>query len=85
MPPGSVVAVHSAYAGGFEGQARFIRFLRGSFGYNLRPLEKGIFTSWLVPLLPDIMEEPLTHQNPLAWLLRYRRQDFRTELFVVEK
>ncbi len=43
------------------------------------------FESWLVPLLPDIMEEPITHQNPLAWLLRYRRQDFATWLFVIRE
>lgn len=35
------------------------------------------------PLLPDIMEEPVTHVNPLAWYLRYMRQNFETTVFQV--
>jgi len=85
MPPGSLVVLHSAYSGGLEGQSHFVRLLREDFGYDLKLMDKAVFTSSLVPLLPDIMEEPLTHQNPLAWLLRYRRQEFRTEVYVVNK
>ena len=39
--------------------------------------------SWVVPLLPDIMERPGTHQNPMAWMLRYRKQHFRTTIHEV--
>lgn len=35
------------------------------------------------PLLPDIMEEPETHVNPLAFHLRYFRQNFQTSVIVV--
>lgn len=82
MEAGSILAVHSAYAGGREG----LRMLAGGLArrYELAPLEGGVFESRLVPLLPDIMEQPLTHQNPLAWLLRYRTQYFRTELYLVK-
>jgi hypothetical protein len=84
MPAGSIVVIHSAYAGGLMGQEMMARGLRERFGYGLEPLPGGVFESWLVPLLPDIMEEPLTHQNPLAWLLRYKTQQFRTEVFRVK-
>ena len=80
MAPGSVVAIHSAY-GGPSAQSALLRLLGER--YDLRPLGRGSFQASIVPLLPDIMEEPLTHQNPLAWLLRYQRQQFSTLLFVV--
>ena len=80
MAPGSVVAIHSAY-GGPSTQSALLRLLGER--YDLRPLGRGFFHASIVPLLPDIMEEPLTHQNPLAWLLRYQRQQFSTFLFVV--
>lgn len=41
------------------------------------------FTYSAFPILPDIMQEPLTHQNPLAPLLRYRRQIFATTILQV--
>jgi hypothetical protein len=81
MPVGSILALHSAY-GGPEKQ----RYLFGMLAqrYVLTPIPNGVFESWLVPLLPDIMEDPGTHQNPLAWMLRYRKQSFRTDLYRVE-
>ncbi|MBN1867716.1 glycosyltransferase family 39 protein [Candidatus Sumerlaeota bacterium] len=81
MPPGSIIAVHTAY-GGPQETARLLGRLRDR--YNVEPIQDGRFVSRLVPLLPDIMEEPLTHQNPLAWLLRYRSQYFETMLLVVK-
>ncbi len=36
-----------------------------------------------LPLLPDIMMEPFTHTNPLAWYLRYRTQLFETSVLRV--
>lgn len=41
------------------------------------------FTYSTIPLLPDIMEEPLAHTNPLAFYLRYRRQYFETVVLKV--
>lgn len=84
MPSGSVVVLSSAYAGGLQGLQMQIQVLREKYGYDLQPLPNALFESTLVPLLPDIMEEPGTHQNPLAWLLRYVPQHFQTEVFVVK-
>lgn len=41
------------------------------------------FSHVSVPLLPDIMQEPLTHTNPLAWYLRYVPQSFQTTILKV--
>lgn len=41
------------------------------------------FASISFPLLPDVMEEPGTHVNPLAWHLRYMRQNFETTVLEV--
>ena len=83
MAPGSVVALHSAYAGGLQGLAAQARFLQEKYNYNLEPVAGGVFESSIVPLLPDIMEVPGTHQNPLAWFFRYQPQHFQTRLFLV--
>jgi 4-amino-4-deoxy-L-arabinose transferase-like glycosyltransferase len=80
MEPGSVVALHSAY-GGPAGMA-FLEALL-SRRYKLKPVPGGYFESRIVPLFPDIMQEPGTHQNPLAWGLRYQPQEFQTRLYVV--
>ena len=80
MESGSVVALHSAY-GGRDGVA-FLETLL-SRRYKLKPVPGGYFESRLVPLFPDIMAEPGTHQNPLAWGLRYQPQEFQTRLYVI--
>lgn len=46
-----------------------------------KQVEKFSYSTF--PLLPDIMEEPLTHTNPLAWYLRYRRQTYETIILKV--
>jgi hypothetical protein len=99
MPPGSIIALHSAY-GGLAAQNAFYRlltqpesraglsnanpYLRLIERYDLELIDNAVFESSLVPLLPDIMQEPGSHQNPLAWAMRYQRQDFRTLLFRVK-
>jgi hypothetical protein len=80
MEPGSVVALHSAY-GGPSGLS-FIEALLAK-RYHLKPVRGGVFESSIVPLLPDIMQEGGTHQNPLAWALRYQTQRFQTRLYLV--
>ena len=80
MEPGSVVALHSAY-GGRAGVAFLETIL--SRRYKLKPVPGGYFESRIVPLFPDIMQEPGTHQNPLAWGLRYQPQEFQTRLYVI--
>ncbi|MFP4379128.1 MAG: ArnT family glycosyltransferase [Candidatus Sumerlaeia bacterium] len=80
MPTGSILALHSAY-GGFE-NLNFVEQLLAS-RYSLRPLPDAVFRATLVPLLPDIMQEPGTHQNPMAWFFRYQPQRFETRLYLV--
>jgi len=46
--------------------------------------EEAWFEARLVPLLPDIMENPDTHQNPAAWFYRYYPQRFRTVVLRIE-
>jgi len=76
LPSGSVLCLHSAH-GGAAAFARTSRWLQESQG------AKSVLTfdSFLVPLLPDIMQEPMSHQNPLALTFRYTPQKFRTEIF----
>lgn len=81
MPPGALVVLHSCY-GGLAQQKALVERLQQS--YRLQPLPEGTFSARLIPLLPDIMQEPGTHQNPLAWGLRYQPQYFRTLLFLVK-
>jgi hypothetical protein len=81
MLPGSIVVVHSAY-GGLIMYNRMLAFLRQS--YNLKELTSGPFYSAIVPLYPDIMEEPGTHQSPVAWGFRYYPQRFKTQVFQIQ-
>jgi len=46
--------------------------------------EVAWFRAEIVPLLPDIMEIPGTHPNPLAWFYRYHRQQFYTVVLAIE-
>jgi hypothetical protein len=80
MESGSVVALHSAYGG--PASMAFLEALL-SRRYKLRAMPDGYFESRIVPLFPDIMQEPGTHQNPLAWTLRYQPQRFQTRLYLV--
>lgn len=41
------------------------------------------FYSEIVPLMDDIMVEPLFNQNPLGWVMRYQPQNFTTRVYRV--
>jgi hypothetical protein len=59
LPPGAILCLHSAYGG--RGVFQEI-MLYVEKHYQLTEL-KRCYAS-IVPLLPDVMEEPLSHQNP---------------------
>ena len=78
LPPGAILCLHSAYGGlGFFQQ--LLSHLQRH--YNLTELKR--FHASIVPLLPDVMEEPVSHQNPLAWFLRYQKQRFYTVIYQI--
>ncbi len=86
---GDYVCLHSAYGGLspvptlLASMLRFdrqIELLRQRYDVT----EAAWFDSSLVPLLPDIMENPDTHTNPAAWFYRYTPQRFRTVIFRIE-
>jgi hypothetical protein len=79
-PRGTIIVLSSAY-GGPAAYVQMRRELMARFG--AAPIGEP-FESSLVPLLPDIMMGPEQgHQSPLAWVYRYQRQQFRTELLRV--
>lgn len=77
LPEGAVLILSSAYPAPDLRQ------------YRLEPLQAADepdanpFHASLLPLLPDIMEQPMTAQNPLAWNFRYSFQRFTTTVYVV--
>ncbi len=78
LPDGAVVCVHSAY-GGKDAMRHFRRRLLPQ-----NPEKIAQFEATIIPLLPDIMEEPISHQNPLAWIFRYHPQHTTTTIYTVE-
>ncbi len=78
LPPGSILVLHSAYGG----RTNFIDTQNNLANlYRLKVLKR--FESKIIPLLPEIMEEPGTHQNPAAWIFRYRQQKFETVVYEI--
>lgn len=75
---GALVSVSSAY-GGTGAFKTMTQWLRNQRGARLA----ASFESRLVPFLPDIMQEPYTHQNPLAMTFRYTPQNFRTDIYYI--
>ncbi|MFH0795237.1 MAG: hypothetical protein V2A74_14530, partial [bacterium] len=73
LPPGSYVVLHSAY-GGMASYKAALQALESIYDVRI----EEVFGAWIIPLLPDIMEDPWTHQNPAAWFFRYRVQEFET-------
>ena len=73
---GSVICLSSAY-GGAKAFAAHTKWLMRNFDAQ----RLALFESEITPLLPDIMQEPQTHQNPLALTFRYTPQKFRTEVY----
>ncbi len=80
LPAGAVLCLTSAYGGitAFE-QYKIRRLPR------YQPELLAAFGARIVPLLPDVMQEPGTHQNPLALTFRYTPQHFRTEIYLIRK
>jgi hypothetical protein len=81
MPAGSVLALGTAY-GGDEAVVAMMGALAEN--YTLRPLTPQPFRSQIIPLMDDIMSNPMFNQNALAWVLRYVPQSFATQLFEVQ-
>lgn len=81
MPAGSVLVLGTAYGGNEAVGAQMAAL---SQQYDLRPLTPVPFTSQIVPLMDDIMTDPMFNQNPLAWVLRYVPQNFATQIFQVQ-
>ena len=78
LPPSSILVLHSAY-GGMKNYQETKKMLLHY--YNLKVLRT--FNSELVPLLPEVMEEPFAHQNPTAWVFRYIPQHFETTIYEI--
>lgn len=82
MEPDSIIVVSSRNALGMQSYSGFLRFLQQR--YELTPMPNAIFNRSIVPLLPDIMAEAGSEQNPIAWAAyRYQPQIFQTRLLRV--
>lgn len=88
LAKGDYLCLHSGY-GGLSPYPALVRALR--FPGQLEQIrsqydcqEMAWFSARLIPLLPDIMENPDTHQNPVAWFYRYYPQQFRTVVLRIE-
>jgi len=72
---GALVVLSSAYGGPEYYRAAESQLVR-QLGATVAA---GPFESWLVPMLPDIMQSPqYGHQSPLAWIYRFAPQRFQT-------
>ena len=80
IPAGSVVSITSAY-GGMSSFMQIKRLMHEIYRAEIL----AQFDSSLVPLLPDIMQEPISHQNPLALTFRYSRQRFQTIVYQIPR
>jgi len=76
LAKGDYLCLHSVY-GDLNEQIAEVRKR-----YDCKDVEW--FEASIVPLLPDIMEIPGTHPNPLAWVFRYHRQRFRTVVLQID-
>ena len=78
LPSGAVVCLTSAYGGAWAISQHTILFQQ-----KYHPKLLMTFEARIVPLLPDVMQEPMSHQNPLAITFRYTPQQFRTEIYQI--
>ena len=76
LSKGDYVCLHSCY-GAIEDATAYVQSRYDATAAT-------VFESRIVPLLPDIMEVPGTHPNPLAWFYRYQPQTFRTIVFRID-
>lgn len=81
LPDGSILMLSTAY-GGTDAVRAIMQMLEPR--YTLSPLTTEPFQSRLVPLLDDIMVNPMFNQNPTGWVMRYVPQQFATQLFRVD-
>ncbi len=79
-PAGAWVLVGSHY-GGADVQEQMIARLRKQV--PLQEVTGGAFRSEILPLMDDIMAQPMLNQNPLGWVVRYVPQRFSTRVFRV--
>ncbi len=80
MEPGAVLVLGNAY-GGNEAVGAMLDAL--SQRYELQPLISQPFRSQIVPLMDDIMVNPMFNQNPMGWVMRYVPQHFATNIYRV--
>jgi hypothetical protein len=88
LAKGDYLCLHSSY-GGLSRYPALVPYMRfdeqiAQIKKRYDCLEEAWFEARLVPLLPDIMENPDTHQNPVAWFYRYYPQRFRTVVLRIE-
>lgn len=76
LPSGSIVCFSSAYGGAQAFEQHRLWFLKK---YRATLLKS--YRAEIVPMLPDVMQEPHTHQNPLAMTFRYTSQRFITHVY----
>lgn len=81
--PGDYIILPSVYGGLGRGGWTQYQSVKKEVSMLLPAKELKTFAYISYPLLPDIMEEPGTHVNPLAWHLRYIRQNFETSVLEV--
>jgi hypothetical protein len=78
LPSGAVLCFSSAYGG-----AQAFEQYTPWFSKKYRATFLKSFQAEIVPLLPDVMQEPYTHQNPLAMTFRYSPQRFETHIYSI--
>jgi hypothetical protein len=79
LRPGDVLIVSSYELGSLGAYKQVLREMEASGKLQL----VRRFTRSALPLDTDVMQESMTHQNPLAWQLRYNRQYFETAVLRV--
>lgn len=86
--PGDYIVLSSFYgrtgAGGGGGWREYqVLKKEVETAYPYPVAELGRFAYVSLPLFPDIMEETITHTNPLAFIFRYRLQRFESVVYKV--
>jgi 4-amino-4-deoxy-L-arabinose transferase-like glycosyltransferase len=88
LSKGDYLCLHSLYGGlnAYPSLRPSVRFREQLDAVRARYdcTEIAWFEAVTVPLLPDIMENPDTHTNPVAWFYRYAPQRFRTVILRID-
>lgn len=80
---GDFIVLSSFYGGLGRGGWTSYRQLKQEAMDIFFAVEVEVYGNAIYPLMDDIMQEPMTHVNPLARHLRYFRQDFETSILLV--